>query len=99
MESPKQVTAESILEAGAQHMRDRAATYDAPSGERSMEKTVTMFNALTGHGLTETEGWHFMQILKMVRASQGDYRADNFEDGAAYAALAGESAALKETAS
>jgi len=34
-----------------------------------------------------------MEILKMVRASQGEFRADNYEDGAAYAALAGEAAA------
>ena len=37
-------------------------------------------------------GWLFMAILKMVRSQQGAYRADNYEDGAAYFALMGEAA-------
>ena len=87
------VAAHEILEQGAQHMRDRAKTYDSPEGERSMGKTVTMFNALHGTDITETQGWQFMELLKMVRSSQGEFKLDNFEDGAAYCALAGESAA------
>ena len=86
-------TAGSILAIAAQHMKDRAATYDQPQGERSMGKTVAMFNILTEHGLTEEQGWLFMACLKMVRAQAGRYRADSYEDGAAYFALAGESAA------
>ena len=89
--------AHEFLEAGIGHMKDRAATYDAPSGERSMEKTVEMFNSLLGdklrEPLTEEDGWNFMQILKLVRSKQGDFKADNYEDGAAYAGLAGEAAA------
>lgn len=84
--------AAEILEAGAGHMKDRAKTYDNPEGERSMEKCVAMFNALSGHKLTAEQGWHFMTCLKMVRCQQGGYRADNYEDGAAYFALAGEQA-------
>ncbi len=95
--SPKQEpaipTAPQILKTAIGHMEERAATYDQPQGERSMGKTVTMFNALTEHGLTEEQGWLFMACLKMVRAQQGGYRADSYEDGAAYFALAGESAA------
>jgi hypothetical protein len=82
-----------ILDRSAAEMRDRAATYDAPEGERSMAKTVVAFNAITGHELTEQQGWQFMEILKIVRSNQGGYRADSFVDGAAYAALAGEAAA------
>ena len=98
MHSPLQnikppVTAPQILQTAAQHMKDRAATYDQPQGERSISNTVTMFNTLTGHGLTEEQGWLFMTCLKMVRAQAGRYRADSYEDGAAYFALAGESAA------
>ena len=33
-----------------------------------------------------------MALLKAVRSQQGDYRADSYEDGAAYFALAGEAA-------
>lgn len=87
------VTAASILRAGLNHMEDRAATYDAEQGERSMGKTVTMFNTLYGFELTEEQGWAFMELLKLVRSSQGAYRQDNYEDGAAYMGLMGEAAA------
>lgn len=90
---PQTVTAGSILHAGLGHMEDRAATYDAEQGERSMGKTVTMFNTLYGFELTEEQGWAFMELLKLVRTSQGDYRQDNYEDGAAYMGLMGEAAA------
>lgn len=83
-----------ILEQAAAEMQDRAATYDAPEGERSMAKTVAAFNVITGHTLTEQQGWQFMELLKIVRSNQGGYRADSFVDGAAYAALAGEAAGM-----
>lgn len=84
------MNAEEILIKAAGHLADRAKTYDKPEGERSMRKTVDMFNVLTGGELTEEEGWMFMVLLKMVRSQQGEHRADNYEDGAAYFALAGE---------
>ena len=85
--------ATDILQAAAGHMKDRAATYDKPEGERSMGATVEAFKAVTGHDLTEEQGWLFMTLLKSVRSQQGRYRADSYEDGAAYFALAGEAAA------
>lgn len=87
------VTAASMLTAALGHMEDRAKTYDAPGGERSMGKTVAAFNTITGLELTEEQGWLFMEILKQVRSQQGNYRADNYEDMVAYAALRGECAA------
>lgn len=91
--------AHEFLEAGIGHMKDRAVAYDSASGERSMEKTVAIFNALLAEKLltplTEEDGWNFMQILKLVRSKQGGFKADNYEDGAAYAGLAGEAAAKK----
>jgi len=87
------LTASGILNTAANHLQERASTYDQLQGERSIGKTVTMFNTLTGAGLTDEQGWLFMVCLKMVRAQQGRYRADSYEDGAAYFALAGESAA------
>jgi len=88
-----------ILHAAAQHMEDRASTYDAPSGERSMEKTVQMFNALMGSDrfMTTEQGWMFMALLKIVRSQQGDFKLDNYEDLAAYAALAAEEASERQT--
>lgn len=79
-------------------MSDRAATYDRPQGERSMGATIEAFKAVSGISITEEQGWLFMALLKAVRSQQGAYRADSYEDGAAYFALAGESAALTRTA-
>lgn len=96
-EDTPQPSAASILKAGLGHMEDRAKTYDADGGERSMAKTVEAFNALTRRDLTETEGWLMMVCLKLARANQGGFRMDSFEDGAAYMALMGECAAYMES--
>lgn len=86
-------TALAFLENASRHIGDRAVTYDKPKGERSMAKTVELFNSLHGTHLTEVQGWEFMALLKLVRSNQGQFKADNYEDWAAYAALAGEAAA------
>lgn len=75
-------------------MRDRAATYDKPDGERSMGRAVEAFNAITGRDLTEPEGWLLLQVLKDVRLFQRPgYHADSAEDCIAYAALKAEAKA------
>lgn len=89
---PSKMHASDFLQCGINHMRDREKTYDAAGGERSMGKTVAMFNSLYGLELTEQQGWAFMCLLKIVRTSQGAFRSDNYEDLAAYAGLMGESA-------
>lgn len=86
------MNASQILKKAAGHMEDRASTYDKPEGERSMGATVAAFYAITGHALTDEQGWLFMALLKMVRSQQGEFRSDSYEDGAAYFALAGEAA-------
>lgn len=88
-----QYAAAHFLQAGINHMQARAATYDKPDGERSMGRTVAAFNAVTDLGMTEEQGWLLMAILKAVRSQQGEFRADNYEDGAAYFGLMGETAA------
>ncbi len=93
---PNGPTAAEILRKGAGHIEDRVASRDcAESGERSMSKTVNAFNALYGYEITEEQGWQFMCLLKKARASQGGHNADDYEDDAAYAALAGECAGAK----
>lgn len=89
--------ASNFLKAGLKHMDDRASTYDKPTGERSMGKCVQAFNAITGLSLTEEQGWLLLGILKMTRSQQGNFKADNYEDEAAYAALRGECAARDRT--
>lgn len=85
------LTAPTLLEKAAGHMRDRAATYDRPEGERSMGRTVAAFNAITGRDLKESEGWLLMQILKDVRDRQRERpHPDSLEDCIAYSALKAE---------
>lgn len=90
-DAPKAV---QILNEAVQIMAERGKSYDKSGGEaeRSMPKIVAMFNALTGHELTPEQGWKFMCCLKLARSEQGEYREDNYLDGAAYMALAGEEA-------
>lgn len=88
------VSAIGILDSAANHMRDRAATYDSPEGERSMGAAVTAFNAITKRTLTEAEGWLLLQVLKDVRLFQrAAFHQDSAEDCVAYAALKAEAKA------
>ena len=89
--------APDFLRRGLSHMEDRAIQYDAGDGERSMASTVEAFNAVTGCDLSEVEGWIFMSLLKIARSQKGGpFKADNSEDLAAYAGLAGEAAARRQ---
>lgn len=94
---PTPLTARDFLLKGIGHMEDRAVEYDSPEGERSMAATVEAFNAITGCDLNEVEGWLFMGVLKMVRSQQGGpFKADTYEDWAAFGGLAGEAAARRQ---
>lgn len=93
---PQPIQAHEFLEKGAKHMRDRAEQRDAEDGERSMRRCVDAFNALEGTNLTEAQGWRFMVLLKYARSVNGVFVADDYEDMAAYAGLAGECASGSE---
>lgn len=85
-------TSKQYLHKASETQDSRAAEYDSEGvNERSMGKVVKMFNTLTGLSISETDGWRFMEILKMVR-SQGRYHEDSLVDGVSYASLAAESA-------
>ena len=86
------IGAHEFLERGVSHMRDRAVQRDSEAGERSMARAVAAFNAQEGTNLTEAQGWRFMIQLKYARAVNGVFVADDYEDMAAYAGLAGEAA-------
>jgi len=86
------MSAESILQEGLKTLSDRAADRDKPDGERSMRRCVAMFNAGSGHELSERDGDFFMVCLKMVRAwTTPTGKRDDYVDGSNYFALAGES--------
>jgi hypothetical protein len=86
------------LDLAKTEMLDRAATYDTPTGEKSMLATVEAFNAIMGRALdenggrlTEAMGWEFMSILKKVRQfSRKQPHLDSATDDVAYTALAAE---------
>lgn len=90
--------APDILKQAAKHIEDRAAKRDKPDGERSMGKTVAAFNAVTGNNLSERDGWVFMQMVKLARAcTTPSGSPDDYEDAAAFSALAGEAASINVT--
>jgi len=88
----KTTVASLILKASLTHMEQRSVLRDAPDGERSMKRAIEAFNALEGTNLSEVQGWRFMALLKHARATQGKFCIDDYEDAAAYWALAGEAA-------
>jgi len=81
-----------ILHAASECIGDRAKDRDLPDGERTMRRIVGTFEQLTSIRITETQGWLFMAIVKLARATAGRHRLDDFIDGASYMALAGECA-------
>lgn len=86
--------APALLTTAADTIVNRAVERDNEGkAERSMSAAVNAFNALYGSNLSETQGWMFMAILKAARARQGRFNIDDFIDGAAYFALAGEAEA------
>jgi len=90
---PKKAT--EFLSKALNLLEERGKDYDQPEGERSMGRTVTAFNAITGHSLKESDGWLILQILKDVRQNQNrdSYHADSAEDCISYAALKAEALA------
>lgn len=86
-------TATDILQEATECLTARAVERDREGGERSMKAAVTAFNSLTGHTLSEVDGWNFMLVLKLARSYGGCFKLDDYVDAAAYAALAGEAGA------
>jgi hypothetical protein len=101
--------AKTILHNVGKTLDERGQQYDkdgnkdpALKEERSMDKTVEIFNRLTGQDLTVVQGWEFMSILKKVRYWQCGpdvVHVDSLIDDVAYAALKAEAATdAQETA-
>lgn len=80
------ISASSILYDAAKVIESRAVERDLAT-ERSMVRAVNAFNTLTGASLTETQGWLFMAVLKLARATAGRLNTDDLLDAAAYVAL------------
>jgi hypothetical protein len=83
-------SATDLLREAAGLIDERAAGRDLPA-ERSMRRAVLAYNALHGAAMTETQGWLFVALLKLSRATAGAFQRDDLLDAAAYVALALES--------
>ena len=71
---------------------NRGVERDLDDGERTIPRAVVAFNSITGNDLSAEDGWLFMQILKMCRSKQGEFKYDDYRDGVGYAALRAEEA-------
>lgn len=92
-------TAAEIVQSAADAISQRGTLRDNAAGERSMKRAVDAFNGLLGRpALTEQEGWLFMCVLKMARATAGKHHLDDYTDLAGYAGLAGECGELAAAA-
>lgn len=87
-----QKTPSDYLRQAADTLDERGKQYDASGSERSMAKTVAIFNILTKNSLTVAEGWQFMKVLKEVRLwSNTDVaHVDSIVDNLGYTALLAE---------
>lgn len=92
--------AAQILNEAVATMVERGKSYDknGNGAERSMDKIVAMFEALTSIKMTPAQGYKFMACLKLARSEQGEHKEDNYLDGAAYMALAGEASCSEVSA-
>ena len=97
MSSNDNIQAHQFLEEAVGTMMQRAAQRDTEQ-ERSMAKTVAIFNAWTGNSMSEADGWRFMICLKQAREIQGKFHKDDYVDLAAYSGLLGEHVAESEAA-
>lgn len=97
----KSHTSLGLLTKAVDTQKQRAVDYNATGGERSMQHTVNMFNAITQRTvrdrLSESDGWLFMMCLKLAREAQAGDPYDSLLDLTSYSALYGESR-LKEAA-
>lgn len=83
--------AADYLRTAAEAIEQRGQLRDKPDGERSMERAVDAYITLNGPAIqTELDGWMFMAVLKLARATAGKPHVDDWTDLAGYAALAAE---------
>lgn len=82
--------AHTFLEEASGVMKQRAELRDADDGERTAAKIAEVFNAITGHKISEADAWTFLIVLKIVRSRNGKFNADDYVDMAAYSGLLGE---------
>ena len=83
--------ASDYLREAAQVIEERGKLRDMPDGERSMKRAVEAYTVLRGPVMeSELDGWLFLCVLKLARATAGKPHTDDYTDLSGYAALAAE---------
>lgn len=89
--------AADYLRQAAEVIEQRGTLRDTPEGERSMARAVEAYTALVGETMgSELQGWVFMCVLKLARATAGKPHIDDAVDLSGYAALMAECLAKEE---
>lgn len=94
----ERLSAPSVLQAALDALRQRAAVRDQPSGERSARRAADILTAWKGREWSEDDVWSVLFAVKMARAEQGAFHADDYIDLCGYAALMAECRAGLENA-
>jgi len=81
------ITAQEVMTRGRNAIADRAKKRDS-DGEKSFARAARIFNAITGHNMTEYEVTVFLASVKWARAHGGEFHEDDYIDAASYTALA-----------
>lgn len=84
---PTASSALDFLTKAADAIKARGVEYDQPGGERSMAATVAAFNAITGLELKTSQGWLFLEVLKLVRGERAKDPTDSCVDNIGYGGL------------
>ena len=87
--------AETIIETARKVVSGHSTDRDKGS-ERTFRDIARVFNALTGHNLTEKDADIFMVVVKLVRAYRNN-DPDNYVDAIGYMGMAGEAATGKDS--
>lgn len=86
-----------LLREAAADIHKKAGLSAGQTGDKLMVRAINSFNAMTGHNLSEREGYVFMSLLKMAKTQVAEDNAEeaaqaDYISTAAYVALAGEAA-------
>ena len=91
-------SAPQVLQAALDALAQRAVIRDQPTGERSGKRAAAILTAWTGREWSEDDVWSVLFAVKMARAEQGAFHADDYIDLCGYAALMAECRASLENA-
>ena len=94
----ERVSAPAIVQSALDALSQRAVIRDAPTGERSAKRAAAILTAWKGREWSEDDVWSVLFAVKMARAEQGAFHADDYIDLCGYAALMAECRAGLENA-